>query len=142
MNDNEVGFRIRIALYVQKYKGIEPRFHYLTDLLTKSGISWNEARQTQIVIEKIGQTPNIISFKNTGKGHHYLEDIELGTLGIEKVDNLVDNTISDPSPLKLTIEEKEEWNEIVNEGDRVEKVKKFNDFILNKKHHFFETAVF
>ena len=27
-------------------------------------------------------------------------------------------------------------------GIRVEKVKKFSDFILNKKHHFFETELF
>lgn len=140
MNDNEIYFRVLFALYSRKYTRF-PKYHHLQDLLGVSGLTTENVNKVQVNIERLnglGMGKLVSYVKKTGPPH-YLSDIEIEVEGVNRVEKLIRNTISDPSPLKLTEDEMKSFSVIQKETDSVKQSANFCNFILKNKHHFFET---
>lgn len=141
LNDNEMRFRILSSIYSRKHSTFH-RFHWLLDLLNDAGLSGEDLTRVQVFLERVRDEGRLSLTKNNVSAPHYLEDIEISTKGFEDVEKLMENTFDDPSPLNLTDDEKPIFEAIKNESNNAKKAKKFCDFILENKHHFFETEVF
>lgn len=112
------------------------------DLLNNAGLSGEDVTRVQVFLERIQSEGRISLTKNDVSAPHYLQDIEISANGFKDVENLMKNTFDDPSPLNLTTDEKLIFEKIKNETDNAKKAKEFCSFILENKHHFFETEVF
>lgn len=140
MNDNELRFRILFSLYSRKYSTFH-NYHFLQNLLGDAKLGGEDVNKVQIFIERMNEEGRV-KFKKNESARHYLGDIEITIDGIGSVERLMNNTFDDPSPLTLTPEEEKVFEEIKNESNDAKKANRFCDFILEKKHHFFETDVF
>lgn len=143
MNDNGILFRVLFTLYARKYTTFQ-RFHWLNDLLNQAGLTKEDVTRVQVVIERsnsLGMGIVIKYAKKTG-APHYLSDIEIENEGMNRVDRLVANTVSDPSSLSLNKEEETKFNEIKNENDIIKKTENLYNFILENRSQFFEVMTF
>jgi len=141
LNDNELRFRILSSLYARKHSTFH-KYHWLMDLLNDAGLSGEDVTKVQVFLERVQSEGRISLTKNDVTAPHYLEDIEITAKGFKNVENLMKNTFDDPSTLNLTTDEKLIFEKIKNELDNAKKAKEFCNFILENKHHFFETEVF